>query len=238
MKRLIPFFLFAWACGPAPEPKPEPSSQPAVPVQITVEQHADAMMAQAAAAEPTVTAMLKGLAAEAKGDMFKLKYRLKSRKSTLRKLNLKLGKKPGATPTDIIINDCLRYTMRVSDEPAGNHVSAVVRTLKSLEAKGHSVLEVKNYWPKGDNYSGINTVLKHPNGMPWELQFQTPASAAQNSASHDLYKVLRAKDTPLEKKRTVFDEMAAPWAAIKVPSKVLEEKSLHPLEKIIKRDRP
>jgi len=225
---LLPFaLLLLSACGAATQA-----------AGITVEQRADEIIAHAAEAEPAVTAMLQELAEEAGGRMYKLEYRLKSRKSALRKLRKILHEHPDRPVAALMINDSFRYTMLVEDDPPGNYVRAIQATFTRLLGEGHEVIEVKNYWPKGDNYSGVNTVLKHPNGLPWELQFHTEASSEWNAKQHSLYEVLRGVDTPVERKREVFDQMKQCWETIPIPAGVLDPANLHPTERIIKRNPP
>src|SRR5690606_2590316 len=104
--------------------------------------------------------------------------------------------------------------------------------------EGHEVLEVKNYWPRGDNYSGVNSVLRAPTGLPWELQFHTPASAREQRRGHPLYEELRLPETPVARKRELFRALAAPWEEIDIPEGVLEAGSLHPKDAVIRRDPP
>lgn len=201
-----------------------------------VVQHVHRMMASAKAAEPAVTARLKTVAEKFGGHLYKLEHRLKTERSATRKVRLKMRKRPGSAPTDIVLDDMLRYTMVLEDAPRGNYVAAVHDCLATLEADGHEVVEVKNYWPAGDNYSGVNTVLRTPDGLPWELQFHTPASIAVQSATRKQYEELRLSKTPLARKRALFDAMTQSWDAVPIPEAVLEQDNLH-TEEIIK-DRP
>ena len=139
---------------------------------------------------------------------------------------------------DVRINDALRYTVLVDDEPPGTYVDTLRRVLGKLEAIQHRVEEVKNYWPTGDNYSGVNCVLIAPSGLYWELQFHTRSSKETNSENRAMYEELRLVNTPIKRKRKLFDQMTQAWDTVKVPKEALVNKSLHPKEEIITRSRP
>jgi len=196
---------------------------------------AEQLLAAAADEEPETTRLMKARAARARGRLFKLQYRLKTRKSLLRKIRAAYREHPDKP---VSIGDALRYTIVVSDEPPGWHTSSAAQTLRGLEAAGHRVVRVKNYWPRGDNYSGTNCVLETPKGLRWELQFQTPQSIAANKATRGDYEELRKTSTPLAVKREIFDRMTAVWADVPVPADILKPGSLHATEEIRDRARP
>ena len=150
--------------------------QSEAPAQMSIEAKANVLITQAWSEESTVTPLLKELATRFKGQLRGLEHRLKTHSSTIRKLKKILSENPTLTPNDATINDALRYTIEVRDEPPGNYVQTIHEVLKHLESKGHTVLKVKNTWPKGDNYSGVNTALQTPKDTLWELHFHTPES--------------------------------------------------------------
>jgi hypothetical protein len=198
---------------------------------LTLEEKAKALLAEAWRHEREVTPLLKRLAQEQGGRMVGLKYRLKSEGSTLRKLKKLISENPSLTPQTVTIYDALRYTMEFKDDPKGSYVKGVHDTLVALEKKGHRVKVVKNYWKRGDNYSGVNSVLSYE-GFEWELQFHTPASVQEAHRSHKQYEELRAEGTTPERKQELFQEMSAPWDQIPLPAHVLDEKNLHQTELI------
>lgn len=198
----------------------------------SIEDRAKALLTQAWTHEPKVTELLKTLSAEHGGRMVGLEYRLKSEGSTIRKLKKISSENPQMPIKDLSIYDALRYTIEASDHPPGHHVKVIQEVLKQLEAKGYQVKTVKNYWPKGDNYSGVNAVLMTQDRFEWELQFHTPESVLESRRSHKLYEELRAEETTLARKQVLFHEMSTPWEQIPVPANILEEKNLHPQELI------
>ncbi len=181
--------------------------------------------------EPKVTPALISLAKRAGGEMIKLKYRLKTRASATRKLNKYLLEHPGKEVSQVDLQDMLRYTMRVDDQPTGNYVKSVHLILETLEAQGHTVELVKNCWPRGDSYSGVNTVLRAESGLAWELQFHTSESLRVQAETRKMYEELRKVNTPLPRKQALFKQMAAAWDTVPVPFEVLEEKNLHVQER-------
>lgn len=178
------------------------------------------------------------MAASAGGRLAGFEHRLKERDSILRKMRRLQEEHPDRAPAEIILDDALRYTLEIADSPPGHHAASIRAALTRLERAGHHVREVKNYWPRGDNYSGVNTVLVSPGGLPWELQFHTPESFRIKSRDHALYEELRADDTTPARRREIYAEMAAPWDHVPVPAHVLEPGALHPSERIIQRQPP
>jgi len=206
--------------------------------EAEVQRVVDRLMAGARALEPHVSAELARVAAEVGGRLAGFEHRLKTRASLLRKLRDDLHEHPGLAPSDVVVDDALRYTLEVDDVPAGRHAEAVRIALARLEDAGHRVLDVKNYWPRGDNYSGVNSVLVAPGGFQWELQFHTAESFRVKMRDHHLYEELRETATPQERKRQLYFELSGPWASVPIPAHMLDPKALHPSERIILRQPP
>ncbi len=240
---LLPLVL-ALACGaPAPAartPEPTVASPRITPGRddADVAALADRLAAAALAHEPVVSALLTQVAAASGGELAGFQHRLKSRASTIRKIRHLLAGHPGWTAADVVLDDPLRYTLVVADAPPGTHVATVRRAFAELEASGHRVDKVKNYWPRGDNYSGLNCNLLAPDGLTWELQFHTPASYALKDRDHVLYERMREDTTPVAEKRVLFEQLARPWEDVPIPAEVLSPGALHPKAEIIKRPPP
>ena len=237
------------ACGPgaAPGPIPPAKTTAVVPpdaatsrsrTDLEIEVLADGLLAKARALEPSVSPRLRELAADANGQLVGFEHRFKTRESTIRKIRQRLAGKPGLPVREVVIDDALRYTIRVDDEPAGHYNRTGRDVLSALESDGHVVVRVKNYWPKGDNYSGVNSVLRGPSGLEWELQFHTSASLATQQEGRPLYEEMRLTATPAARKLELFQLLTAPWESVQIPAGVLDEQSLHEREKIIRRDPP
>lgn len=206
--------------------------------ETAIEAYASDLHALALEAEPWITPILLYLAEDLGAQMSGLEFRFKSADSIARKIHSKMAAKDIASPVDASIRDALRYTMLLGDVPAGSHDTAVASMLSLFENVGHEVLTVKNYWQRGDDYSGINTTLKAPNGLAWELQFHTPASFDLKMSSHGIYEEVREPAITPERKQFLYDAAKAQWDVIEIPAGVLEPHSLHQREEIILRPRP
>lgn len=207
-----------------------------VRVSTTLEGRAHAIADQARAAEPGATALLQRLAQEMGGELMGLEHRLKT-PSALRSKLTRLTQ-DGEALADVEVYDALRYTLLLADDPAGAHDRDIRTALARFEAEGHVVEVVKNYWPGGDTYAGVNVTLRLPSGLPWELQFHTRQSYATKDATHDDYEIFRAPATPLERRRGLYDKMRAIWDAVRVPVGILEPGSLHARETLKTYARP
>lgn len=226
---------------PPPPPASAVDAAPpaaSAPTDADLERLADDLMKRAAAHEPEVSAILQSVAASLGGTMAGFEHRLKKRDSTLRKIRTILAKDPEGGLSKVVIDDALRYTLQVEDTPPGNHATAIRAAFAALEKAGHKVIKVKNYWPRGDNYSGVNSVIQAPDGLPWELQFHTAASFKVKDETHELYEEMREDTTPVERKRVLYQQLAAPWEKVPIPVDMLEPHALHPVEEIIQRPPP
>jgi hypothetical protein len=227
--------------SPAPEVVAPPvvvvaTSPPFVPARVEAdpfEARAALLVERARATEPTVTRLLTAFADQLGGTLVNLEHRVKTVASTARKLRLAEG-----PPDRLVIDDVLRYTMVVADDPPGHHVVAISLALYGLEKAGQAILEVKNYWPAEDNYSGVHAVLRATDGTRWELQFHTPQSLAMQRATRAAYEELRDPATPLIRKRALFDVMTAAWREVPIPTGILEPGALHPNAALEHRPRP
>lgn len=216
----------------------EREAPPPADREAEIERLADDLMARAAAHEPAVSRLLQEIAGKVGGQMAGFEHRLKKRDSLLRKIHTVLHDDPELAVSQVVINDALRYTLQVDDVPPGRHAEAIRTALGALEKAGHKVLKVKNYWPRGDNYSGVNSVLEAPDGLEWELQFHTAESFRIQHRDHELYEEMRKDDTPIETRRQLYRKLAAPWDKVPIPRDMLRPRALHPSEEIIQRPPP
>ena len=193
----------------------------------------------AALHERTVTPLLQRVAKAHGGSLYGLEHRLKTVRSITRKLRLIRSKRrPPPAFASIVLNDALRYTMVVADQPPGRYIDAIRTTLAELAARAHVPKVLKNYWPRGDNYSGVNCVLTTAKGFRWELQFHTPLSLRTQKATRAQYEELRRRTTKRSRKQALFDAMAALWERVALPKRILEPGALHPRARIIRLPRP
>jgi hypothetical protein len=183
---------------------------------------------RAAADEPAISARVRALATEAGGRLSGFEHRLKTIASLERKIRTRVRANPELTFERPDIVDALRYTVVID---AAAYVAAVRTILERLEADGHRVVRVKNYWPPGDNYSGVNTVFARGE-LQWELQFHTPESVEVRDAWHPAYEQLREPDTPIDERRWLYQLMAVPWDLVAIPDGLDRAGALHPRDQI------
>lgn len=208
--------------GGEPAPRIDPAER--AKIQATARE----LEARAAAAEPAISERIKSLAAEVGGEVAGFDHRLKTLASLERKIRNRVRVEPGKTIDNPDIVDALRYTIVVEPD---RYVAAIRRVLAAFEADGHEVVRVKNYWPPGDNYSGVNTVLRY-HSLQWEIQFHTPQSIEVRDAWHPAYEQLREADTPIERRRWLYALMAVPWDQVEIPDGVDRLGALHPRDEI------
>ena len=187
---------------------------------------------RARAAEVGVTPRLLEIAEAGGGRLVGLEHKIKSLRSTVSKLERFRAKDTDTPLEEFEVYDALRYTMLVPDEPAGHHDATIREALASLERDGFGIRKVKNYWPRGDSYSGTNCTLETPGGLPWELQFHTPRSYEAKSSVHDDYDRMRDASTQIEERRRLFEKMKEMWETIPIPEGILVPGSLHANEEM------
>jgi hypothetical protein len=171
--------------------------------------------------EPATTKVLTDIARANKGvKMEGLPFRIKSSKSTLRKMRKELDDNPKWLLRELAdedVNDILRYTMLVEEK---KYTSIASNTLTTLKDQGHEILLVKNYWGK-PGYKGINAVLRNTQGTKYELQFPTPRSIyVKEKISHPLYEKIRVSKDPVKIKKWTA-EMDEAWKSVDLPGGVL-----------------
>ena len=231
--------LAAGCVSSAPEPTSPDAVARAIPLVISAEAEAraDELLDLATDIEPELTELLVNGSDRLGLMLYGLDHRLKERDSLARKIQTDM-QTHGLPAGQVEIDDTIRYTVLLDDEPPGDYDTSAGEILRLAERRGFAVAEVKNYWPSGDTYSGLNCVLVTPAGLRWELQFHTIGSLAARDEGHGLYEEFRLPGTPVERKREIFDLLVARWQWVEIPDGVLVEYSLHAKEEIILRWRP
>jgi len=233
---VLGFALFASGCTSVPGSLSAPTAE-ALAISPEASARADELLAIATEIEPELTDLMVEGANRLEVQLYGLRFRVKSKASLERKIWMQMLR-DGSRAADVVIDDVLRYTVLIEDDPPGRYDAAVADILRRADARGFSVERVKNYWPRGDTYSGINSVLSTPSGLPWELQFHTIGSLAAAQEGHELYEQFRLPTTPTKEKRRLFDRMVERWSWVIVPQGILEPHSVHAKEEIILRERP
>lgn len=143
--------------------------------------------------EPAITKDLTEIANNTGSELAGLEFKLKTKESYMRKINM--DSKNSLDPTAIQetidnTNDVIRYTFQASHE---NLVDKYIEINKQLTEKGYSQTKVKNTWLiKSNPYKGINCNYSIPGGQKFEIQYHTPESfAVKNGEMHRLYEEWR-----------------------------------------------
>lgn len=172
----------------------------------------------AAVQEPTITQDLQAYEDD-QAKLVSLDHRFKSQESLARKILLNAHTEEiSLEEAADDINDVLRYTMVI--EPSV-YVSKATDMLKGLEAKGYSVVQFKNKWG-GDLYKGLNTLIKAPTDIVFELQFHTPDSYAVYDQTHKYYEIARAEDSTKEQVEEANSKRRELNAGLAIPEGALE----------------
>jgi 2'-5' RNA ligase/GNAT superfamily N-acetyltransferase len=206
--------------GPFLPPHKVAMALPGIDAESTIEEIADALLSRVRQEEPKVTRDFRAAAEEEGGKLEGLDFRIKSRDSLIRKLDLKSTK--GLTPAQLTdsIKDALRYTVVFDPVEWGD---AVQDTLWDLEDRGYRVVEEENYWQKGDSYSGLHYTLQAPSGFSIELQFHTDGSYdVKERKIHKFYEEMRDKSTPVKRQQELYDLMTSYYQDLDLPDFALE----------------
>lgn len=172
-------------------------------------------------AEPDITKTLvgiaKGGATSTAAQMIGLDFRLKSESGLQEKVDRKMAEK-GLTAREAAagIADAVRYTMQSSEASLASDTKA---TFRALAAAGHTVLEVQNSWTPGSPYKGVNSQVRDPRGVIYELQFHTAKSwDTKDRLNHKMYEEMRSKGTSPQRKQVLGKQMADNAAKIPEPA--------------------
>lgn len=147
--------------------------------------------------------------------LLNLDYRLKSADSLYRKINgmFNLEGIPVSALGDV--TDVVRYTRIFSP---GDYAGGIRRTLSGLEAQGYNVVRFRNSWYGVQEYRGVNTLLRAPDGQIFELQFHTPHSFHNKEfINHPLYETQRKLPRKDPRYASLTEQMAANAKLIQTP---------------------
>jgi len=194
------------------------------------------LMACAKSEEPKVTPVLKSIAAKHNGELSGLPFKFKPKDSLLRKSRSRIDRQRLDAINEgreIVVDisklvwtttDALRYTVLL---PTETYTTGVKEAMAEFKNIGMEAKELKNFWPGGDNYQGINDVFgvqtsNSPSGwLLFEVQFHTPESFESKMNSHHFYETFRTTHDPDEKIRN-WQELCASAQRVPVPKDVLD----------------
>jgi len=220
---------------PAPQPvaaDPSAASPTAQVVDEQALQAAAAALAQELIAVATddandVTVALREVAAEFKGKLDGLQYRLKTTQSLTRKLadraRTVLQKDAARSIADVLraeaaaMNDVLRFTINL---PANTYADAYTAISKKMSGFGYSAIPTRewNGWTDYRGiYKGVNLTFKTRKGQLFEVQLHTDDSLLAKEEIHPMYEERRAHDTTPERRAELDRQMKERWGQVPVP---------------------
>jgi hypothetical protein len=157
--------------------------------------------------EPAITADITAIARDTGATMHGLEFRIKENTNRIADKILADSAGDGSSLADAAagISDPVRYTFHTS---ADEYVTAFQTAHADLLARGYTA-RVKNFWPPGDAYNGVNVALTSPDGVPVEVQFHTPESQRIKDEVHLHYEEYRKPSTPAKRKQELWHKMIA-----------------------------
>lgn len=168
--------------------------------------------------EPEITAQVKDIAKKTGMDMEGIEYRIKGKRSYLRKI----GSKYSPDGNTYEVKDILRYTYTAAP---GKLVECMQKAIEAYRNMGYNTIEVKNYWMNKRNpYNGVNTTVKAPNGQKFEIQYHTPESYRVKDTMHGLYEKWRVLDPTTTEAIELRKQMHQMSASMEVPQNISEVK--------------
>lgn len=131
---------------------------------------------------------------------------------------------PQASQKPYVPQDVVRYTFTTN----GNDLSKGIETsLKALENEGYEIIKVKNTWySKTNAYRGVNTNLRAPNGIVFEVQYHTPESfELKNGINHKLYEKWRLLDEKSDEAIRLNKQMFENSSKLTIPKDIADIKN-------------
>jgi hypothetical protein len=168
--------------------------------------------------EPHTSQDMQDLARGVGGKLAGFDFRIKTQESLARKIKDKMAEGMTAKQAADSVKDSLRYTVAL---PTEEYTNASQQVFDGLAARGYQLVDIKNYWPLGDTYSGINTNWITPGGLTIEVQVHTPESYDLKERTHIPFETYRKAETPPSVRRELYHEMAGMWDNVAVPEGAL-----------------
>ena len=166
--------------------------------------------------DPAITSLAERLALESGTELHGLAYRLKTPRSTSRKI-LKNNIDDGVSYSKVAkedLRDLNRYTF-ILDE--AKYLDEFTEIMAGFEAEGYEIVNVKNYW-SGDLYKGMNVNFRALDGRLIEMQFNTKRSQfIKDKFSHKWYEELREITTTAARKSELKTLLTNKWQEINLP---------------------
>ena len=166
--------------------------------------------------DQAITSVAERLAAESGTKLHGIAHRLKTPRSTSRKI-LKNNVDDGVSYSKVAkedLADLNRYTF-ILDEV--KYVDEFTEIMAGFADEGYEVVKVKNYWDD-DLYKGINVNLRALDGRKIEFQFNTKKSQfIKDKWSHKWYEEFREVTTSAARKSELRQKLSEIWLTIDLP---------------------
>lgn len=142
-------------------------------------------------------------------------HRIKSIRSTARKIRMREAK--GMTTEQAVakINDLARYFIVVDNDD--ELLSSAQSIVRNLNEQGWEVTEAEHSFVEPNRYKGTAAIMQHTDGHKMELSFHTKASIAVKVATHLAYDVIRDPRQPKALRQQMFDMEVSLCSAIPTP---------------------
>lgn len=170
---------------------------------------ASGVFKQASLVEPKITSDVIDVVSSTSAKMYGLDYRLKQPTSIAAKIGAD-AKADGVTFEQAAggLKDVIRYTA-VSD--SRDYVDTYNSIKKRLEEKGYTETKCKNYFQKYQNgevmHKAVQSTFRSPDGVVFEVQFQTPESQAAKELKVPIYNERRKAGNTPERNAELEQEM-------------------------------
>lgn len=164
---------------------------------------------QASQAEPKITSDVIDVVSSTSAKMYGLDYRLKQPTSIAAKIGAD-AKSDGITFEQAAggLKDVIRYTA-VSD--SRDYADTYNAIKQRLEEKGYTETKCKNYFQKYQNgevmHKAVQSTFRSPDGVEFEVQFQTPESQAAKELKVPIYNERRKACNTPERNAELEQEM-------------------------------
>lgn len=172
---------------------------------------ANKLFDKASKEEPKITNDILDVVKKSNATMYGLDYRLKQPTSIAAKIGSD-SKSDGISMEEAAsgINDTIRYTVLANDKDFTNTYRSVQQ---SLTEKGYSERKCKNFFEGFKNgkvsHKAVQSSYQSPDGIIFEVQFQTPLSQAAKELKVPLYEEVRQASTSPSRREYLIGQMNA-----------------------------
>ncbi|MBO7451084.1 MAG: GNAT family N-acetyltransferase [Clostridiales bacterium] len=195
---------------------------------------ANKLFDKASKEEPKITNDILDVVKKSNATMYGLDYRLKQPTSIAAKIGSD-SKSDGISMEQAAsgINDTIRYTVLANDK---NFTDTYRSVQQSLTEKGYSERKCKNFFEGFKNgkvsHKAVQSSYQSPDGMIFEVQFQTPLSQAAKELKVPLYEEVRQASTSPSRREYLIGQMNALANNVSDPPNVFDIPSFSASSKV------